>query len=171
MAVLLVPKPGFAEENRVSRLAGSHLIKSLERDGNWTAEVSASRIEYTCLKCGGKVEAIVEVISPYTSENHASLGQRFLAERKLLCAQLTTLGTGRCVRTDPTGMRGGALTGFRSDIEMTGRKEIEIAFFYHEEGLDPELIRATVVIESGAVLPQNSIEMFRWHMARLTNPW
>ena len=160
-----------AEETRMHRLANSYLIENLKHVGNWEIKVSESAIEYKCLKCGRKTEAILEVINPYTRQNHGTLEQRYLYDRKVRCAELVTLNIGRCVQTRAIEMRGGALSGFQSVQEIDDSKEIEIVFFYHETKLGPELIKTTISIKYGANIQESSLEMFRWHMARLTLFW
>lgn len=68
-------------------------------------------------------------------------------------------------------MRGGALTGFKSKTERDDQKEIEIVLFYNEGELGSEQIKLTVEFTRDEDLPGGSLEMFRWHMAKLTAFW
>jgi hypothetical protein len=161
----------FAEESRFSRLADSRLLSNLTNQGIWKTKVSNLKINYSCLTCAGKVQANIEIVRPYTAKMYPNRQERFLSERKALCAKIAILGTGRCLGTNSIGMRGGALSGFKSKIETKFGKEIEIVFFYHEKQYGSELIKTTIRVENEAKLPEQSIDMFLHHMTKLTLWW
>lgn len=155
----------------MSRLSASYLIENLEKDGMWRTQASDWKIDYSCLKCGRAVEATLEVIAPYTPENHGSLGQRYLSERKSLCRELAVQSTGRCLGTVPVRMRGGSLPGFQSKLENAQGQVIETVLFYSDQAFGPQLIKATISIEKGARVPPDLVGIFREHMTRLTDLW
>lgn len=171
IAICLIAGPGQAEEMRLSRLVDSTLFKNLLDQGIWSADVTQTSIEYRCLACQKPVAAKLEIISPYTKASFASPGSRFLAERKVFCARLVTEPDGRCMNFFPVSMRGGALKGFQAEHEMHGQRQIQIVLFVSERPLGPELIQVTIFADAGTELPSGTIEMFRWHMARLTAIW
>lgn len=171
IAMCLVAGPGQAEEERLSRLVDSVLFKNLLDQGIWSADVTQTSIEYRCLACQNAVAARLEIISPYTKASFASPRSRFLAERKVFCARLVTEPDGRCLNFFPVSMRGGALKGLQAEHEVHGQRQIQIVFFVNEQPLGPELIQATIFANAGTELPSDTIEMFRWHMARLTAIW
>ena len=132
--------------------------------------VSGSGIEYTCVSCDGKVEAVIEIVSPYGPGVFGSMGRRYLTERRVFCGRLAGDRDGRCVGTRAVILRGGALRGFRSETETGEGTETEIVIFY-SGAFGPELIRTTVSVGRGAALPPESLAMFLWHMAKLTAFW
>lgn len=107
----------LADEGRLDQLIGFSLILNLEKDGVWQISNTATRVEYDCLECIGEVSAKLEIIAPYTAEKYGSLELRYLADRKAFCAQLVVQSSGRCLKTVPSIMRGGALSGFRSRMK------------------------------------------------------
>ena len=147
-------------------LSGSYLIENLERNGDWEIQFGASRVDYLCLTCEGQTEASIEVIAPYTAGDFPTLSQRYLAGRKLYCAELVRTQAGRCLGTAPTGYR--ALEGFQSVQELAGRHVIEIVFFNHDRIHGQELIRGLISRDAEADSAGNPAQLFRFHMARLT---
>ena len=146
-------------------------MPNVERDGEWEVEVSESSVMYSCLICSGQTTASLELIEPNVAGNFGTLEKRYIADREQHCADLTMDGRGRCVGTQPTGLRGGALSGYISESEVSDRREVEIVFFYYERRFEPTLIRTRLVIENGSFLPNGAIEMFHWHMAKTTIFW
>ncbi|MDA8747667.1 hypothetical protein N9M66_05605 [Litoreibacter sp.] len=165
----------LADAGRMDRLTNSYLISDLEKDGVWQVSASEMRMDYNCLRCDGEVSAILEVIAPYTLEKFGSFEQKYTAERKVFCAHLAGQFSGRCIGTSATGMRGGALSGFRSTHEINDNSVTEIVFFYHNIYFGPvrgpEIIKATITSASNAEIPQGIAETLMWHMARLTIWW
>jgi len=147
-------------------LAESYLIENLKRDGTWEVQFGAARADYRCLTCDGEIEVSIEVIASYTAGDFATLGQRYLAERRQFCAELVRQQAGRCLGTAPTRYR--ALKGFHSAQELAGRHVSEIVFFNHDREHGRELIRGRISMDAGTEPAGNLIEMFRYHMARLT---
>jgi len=160
-----------AEQSRLSRLSESYLMSNVERDGEWEVQIAESSVLYSCLVCSGQTTASLELIEPYVAGNFGTLERRYIAERKQYCADLTMDGRGRCVDTQPTGLRAGALSGYVSESEVSGRQKFEIVFFYYERGFEPTLIRTRLTIEDGSFLPNDAIRMFHWHMAKTTHYW
>ncbi|UWQ79599.1 hypothetical protein K3725_00900 [Leisingera sp. S132] len=167
-AVLLLPQIVIASEGRISGLAASPLLQRMAEKGEWEARVSSEAIHYTCLTCVGRVKARLEVLAPYGTGSHASVWQRYLAERKQFCADLAASREGRCVSTEAKKLRGGALTGFRSVHETDAYRVISIGLFYHEYGSGPELIHTTIQMDRGVELEHDPSSMFLHHMARPT---
>lgn len=171
IATILFAQTSYAEGTRFGRLDGSYLIANMEREEIWSAEFNEAFIRYTCLECASPVTALLEAITPYTSEHYGSLSERYLSERKVYCTELVVSGAGQCLKTRPARMRGGSLSGFISEQDIASQREIEIAFFYHEREFGPELIRTKILLEDGAILPIDALGMFREHMAKLTIFW
>ena len=160
-----------AEEARMDSLASSYLIENLVAERNWEVTLYERRIDYVCLVCGGKLIARLEVLAPYDAGHFSTPGKRYLAERRQRCFELTANGQGRCVGTQHASVRR-SLSGFQSETEMLSKREIEIVFFYHDRRWPgPELIRTTIDVSEGATLPEESVVLFMWHMARLTLFW
>ena len=160
-----------AEEARTYIFTSTNHFERYIRNGDWEIEVSDTCVDYTCLTCGGDLVARLEVIAPYESGNFPSGQDRYLAERKELCFELTANRSGRCVDTQNTSVRP-ALRGFQSETELGAIREIEIVFFYNDRYWSgPEPLRTTITISEGATLPTESVRRFMWDMARLTLFW
>ncbi|MEP3347668.1 MAG: hypothetical protein ABJN34_04795 [Litoreibacter sp.] len=160
-----------AEEARTHIFTSTDYFERYIRNGEWEIEVSDTRVDYTCITCGGGLVARLEVIAPYNLGNFPSRQERYLAERRQLCFELTSNRLGRCVDTQRASVRP-ALRGFQSETELGAIREIEIVFFYHDPYWPgPELLRTTITISEGATLPRKSVDRFMWDMARLTLFW
>ena len=168
---MLIAGAATAQENRTDVLSQSSLFEKLAADGVWDAEVSGSQIEYTCLTCDGEISARLEVIAPYDADVSATPQERYLTELRQRCSDLTAQRSGRCIGTREIAVRP-SLRGFRSETEMPTHREIEVVFFYHDQiWPGPELLKTTITISDSASLSEESVEMFMWHMARLTLYW
>lgn len=168
--MLLITAPGFASDPRLSRPVDSYLIENLRRTGEWSVKSFPSKIEYSCLKCDGAVHVTIEIISPYTAANHGSLLDRYLSDRRKYCATLAQLGKGRCIKTLNRRWRG-VLQGFESETKLSDRKTIEIAYIYSERKFDPGLLKATISVQNGAKFKFSLIELFEFHLLKLTLLW
>jgi hypothetical protein len=168
-------QPAAAESSRMSRLADSNLLALLTKDGDWEVMVHGTGIEYTCVQCNGAVHARLEVIAPFFTADYNTYRERYLAERKLACADLVVENAGRCIGTRETSMRGSALKGFHSIHEVNGQTVVEITFLYHNGYFGPvtgpELIKTTIIADSADAIPSHLVETLRGHMARLTVFW
>ncbi|GLQ27364.1 hypothetical protein [Sulfitobacter pacificus] len=173
--LIILAQSTSADDGRFSPLIGSGILERMETARVWEIEILSSGIKYKCLKCDGNVDAMIEVIAPYAPEKYTSIAQRYLAERKLFCAHLVIQGNGRCVETRSIGYRAGLLRGFESTHETSNQRSVEMVFFYRNlyfaGNSGPELIRTSVMIDNGATLPNDALETFYWHMAKLTAFW
>lgn len=167
LAGLFVSAPVSAFADQWSRLTRSSLLQHIEATGDWTVDVEADAIRYGCVTCDGYVEARLEVVSPYDSGVHGSVQQRYLAERKQLCADLVASRTGRCVALREIGW-GMSLTGFAAEHETDLEKVTEISLFSWEWGVGPQLIKATVRVETTKAQEGYDLGFLTAHMARLS---
>lgn len=169
---LLVSRAVYADESRLEILAESYLIENLQQEGHWEVDVGEERINYKCLICNGELVARLEIISPYHSDPFTSRSERYLSERRRRCVDLVVNDLGRCIGTQDISFRGGALRGFQSETHFLSNREVEVVFFYHDPRWPgPEMIKTTIYMARGFSLPNGSVEMFMWHMARLTLYW
>ncbi|MEX0301442.1 MAG: hypothetical protein AB3N24_03360 [Leisingera sp.] len=147
-------------------IAKSSLIRDLKRDGDWEVQFGANRADYRCVTCKGQVEASIEVIAPYTAGDFPTLSQRYLAGRRLYCAELVRRQLGRCLWTASSPQR--FLGGFISAQELAGRRVIEIVFFNRDWENGQELIRGLVIMDAEAESAGDLVGRFDYYMARLT---
>lgn len=168
VAVSCLPsQPAHAGEDRFSRLTGSYLFKLMEANDDWDIAVLPEAVVYSCLTCEGSVVARLEIVAPYAPDMHATVEQRYLAERRQFCADLVAAREGRCVSTEVTSWNH-PLGGFLSEHETASESVTEIVLFYWEYGLEREKIMTTIRVEKGANVPRQSSPPFMAHMARLT---
>jgi hypothetical protein len=163
--------PATAQEERMGRLTDDYLNESLARDGNWSAEVAPLGVEYECRTCGGVAKAMIEVVKLEPDSDFWTFAETYREQRRLRCADLVTAREGRCVNTQAVDVRFGILRGFVSETVLSKGHETEIAYFYNEGGIGPEMIRAVIAFDREARLPPNAVELIANHMRKLTVAW
>lgn len=167
LASLFVSAPVSAFADQWSRLTKSKLLRQIEARGDWAVQIEADAIRYSCVTCAGHVEARLEIVSPYDGGLHGSAHQRYLAERRQQCVDLVASRTGRCAALREIGW-GMSLTGFAAEHETVLEKVTEISLFSREWGVGPQLIKATVRVETTKAQERYDLGFLTAHMARLT---
>ncbi len=167
LSCLIVPHLAWASDNRFARLTKSGLLDRAEERGGWDVTVLPNAIEYTCLVCDGEVTARLEIVAPYDAGGHASVRQRYVAERKQFCSELAASQDGRCVSFKDFSGRG-PLHWFHAAHETDTSRTFCISLFNQGNSGEPELIQTTIRAGEGASSPLQLSGFFMHHMARLT---
>lgn len=164
---LIVPHLAGASEDRFARLTNSGLLERAEEQGGWDVTVLPNAIEYACLDCEGEVTARMEIFTPYDAGGHASVRQRYVAERKQFCSELAASRDGRCVSFRDFRGRG-PLHWFHATHETDTGRTFCISLLNQGFSGEPELIQMTIRAGEGARSPLQLSGFFMHHMARLT---